>query len=567
MARRNRNLFNMTRSLAPGRSAFNLSERVMLDVNIGALYPVWFREVYPGDIIKYAAQEIVRFGAMSCPAFVGLNAKVELFFMPTRNLMGVEFNKYFRDMDTPPDFSSENTWEQFITGGFDGQYLPNSETAATLPVWKTPNTAKYSLWDYFGLPVGVDPGDVLDFPRRMYNVVWNEYYRNENVQDLIGPDNQTILNRNWKKDYFTSALPFQQRGVAPALPVNISGFAGVIPNNIRTFTNGDVPEDIKSPYVVLYSDRYSGVDNADIYFNSSNQGTNSGAWYPPISPTTTPGVSPIPAGIMMNLRVPGQEFDSTSVDITDLRQAFQIQKWMERNARGGVRYTEFMRAHFGVSPADGMLDRPYYLGSVSTPIVVSEVLQTSETTAESPQGNLAGHGLGAGAGFVSSFRVPEYGYMMALFSIVPNRILYSQGVRRELRRKTVYDYYSPEFAHLSEQAIEQEELFASTNATENAKVFGFQGSFNELRCGIDHVCGSFRDTLHDWSFDRQFDTAPLLNNDFVSVDSENDDLNRIFQVQEQAGESVPNILVDFQNVVKAIRPMPYLPEPGLIDHF
>lgn len=553
MARRP-SIFSATGALRPERSAFNLSESVKFDCVMGKLVPVWFREVYPGDVIKYGAQAIVRLSAMIAPAFVGMDYKVELFYMPSRLLMGKEFDKYFRSLKE--DHSAEGTFEDFISGGEDGNYgYTDGEQSVFLPTWTSPDTSKYSLWDYFGMPIGVAVPNVLDFPRRMYNAVWNEYYRNENVEDEIASTNGSCLNRNWKRDYFTSCLPFQQRGIGPALPVNVTG----------EFSINGINAELVNPRFSLngYSSYYNPIaKDADTSGTSPFVRLSGGD----AIGTNSPAISSID-GTIKSLGSKELQLSATTFDVSDLRLAFQIQKWMERNARAGVRYTEFLRAHFGVSPHDSRLDRPQYIGSIKNPIVVSEVLQTSATDTTSPQGNLAGHGIGAGSGYIGSYRVEEYGYVMALFSIVPQRAEYFQGVPRELMRRTRYDFYSPEFAHLSEQAVEQSEIYASASDSENRTVFGYQGRYNELRTGRDRVAGDFKDSLLYWSFARKFDAAPTLSSDFALMDSSNDDFNRIFAVQESEGQQVPNFMVNFQNVVKAIRPMPYMAEPGLIDHF
>ncbi len=532
-------VFSQTGALRPNRSAFNLSESTKMDVNVGMLYPVFFREMYPGDKFKFGAQAIVRLMSLINPSFIGLNFKVELFFMPSRLLMGSEFDKYFRTLKE--NHAAEGNWEEFINGGEDG------ESTVTLPRWNPTNNAKYSLWDYFGFPVGVKGNpNPLDFPRRMYNAVWNEYYRNENVESEVASTNENVLPRNWKRDYFTSALPFQQRGTPVALPVNILG------KNLIDLGKPFTPDNSFGSIGSTFNDTGGFMP----YLTNPI-----GFWNESVQIIDKDSSSPVSG----HIGIRGSEFSATTFDVADMREAFQIQKWMERNARGGVRYTEFLRAHFGVSPKDYRLDRPQYIGSITNPIIISEVLQTSSSDTTSPQGNLAGHGLGAGGGYIGSFYAEEYGYLMALFSIVPQRAEYFQGFPREMLRETRYDFYSPEFAHLSEQEVRQDEIYASDDATQNATVFGFQGAYNELRCGRDKVVGSFRDSLLNWSFARQFSAAPQLNSSFAEYDPTT--FNRIFAVQTDEGQPVPNILVNFSAIVKAIRPMPYLAEPGLVDHF
>ena len=257
------------------------------------------------------------------------------------------------------------------------------------------------------------------FPRRAYNTVFNEYYRDETLQDEVDLTNNLILNRNWEKDYFTSALLTQQRGTAPALPISgttsavfpSSAFSDVSAVATMTFAVGGV--DNKA-----YLGNSVAADNAELFMNGNTVDLST----------------------------------ASTFDIADLRLAFQIQKWMERNNRAGVRYTEFLRAHFGVSPTDDRLQRPEYIGGSKSPIVVSEVLQTSSTDATSPQGNLAGHGIGVSSNFCGKYRVQEYGLVIGIMSIMP-RTMYQQGINRQWLKDTCYDFFFPEFVNLSEQAI------------------------------------------------------------------------------------------------------------------
>ena len=252
---------------------------------------------------------------------------------------------------------------------------------------------------------------------------------------------------------------------------------------------------------------------------------------------------------------------ASTFDIADLRLAFQIQKWMERNARAGVRYTEFLRAHFGVSPRDDRLDRPEYIGGSKSPIIVSEVLQTSSTDATTPQGNLAGHGLSVNEAYCGSYNVQEYGLILGMFSVMP-RPSYQQGINRQWLRRTRYDFFFPEFQNLSEQAIENAEIMAlDADATHNTGIFGYQGRYDEMRYKPNMVVGEMRDTFDYWHLGRVFDalTPPVLNSDFVECNP--DDCKRVFAVQD-----VPGLMVQFANIIKAFRPLMIQAEPGLIDH-
>ena len=249
---------------------------------------------------------------------------------------------------------------------------------------------------------------------------------------------------------------------------------------------------------------------------------------------------------------------ATTFDISDLRLAFQIQKWMERNARAGARYTEFLRAHFGVSPRDERLQRPEYIGGSKSPVIFSEVLQTSSTDVTSPQGNLAGHGLTVSQSYCGKYHATEYGLVIGLMSVMP-RTSYSQGINRQWLRRTKYDFYFPEFANLSEQAVENAEICATASSAHNTGIFGYQGRYDEMRTKDNMVCSQMRDTFDYWHLARQFDptTPPTLNDDFVECIPRKD----IFAVPSE-----PGLIVSFGNIIKAIRPLPIMGEPGLIDH-
>ena len=247
---------------------------------------------------------------------------------------------------------------------------------------------------------------------------------------------------------------------------------------------------------------------------------------------------------------------ATTFNVADLRLAFQIQKWMERNARAGARYTESLQAHFGVSPRDERLQRPEYIGGSKTPVIVSEVLQTSSTDATSPQGNMAGHGVSVASTFCGKYRATEHGLIMGIMSIMP-RTMYQQGMDRQWLRRSRYDFYFPEFANLSEQAILNCELYATSNEATNKAIFGYQGRYDEMRTKRNMVCGQMRSTFDYWHLGRIFSTAPALNSTFLLCVPD----KRIFAVPSE-----PGFIVQFANLIKAWRPMPIQSDPGLIDH-
>ena len=465
------------------------------------LIPVMCDEVVPGDVFKIGNQAVVRFQPLVAPILHEINMYVHYFFVPYRILW--------------------DDWEDFISGGPDGQF------ADPIPEWEPTLTTEGSLWDFFGFPVGVDPDGAypLDFPRRAYNLVYNEYYRDENLQTEVALTNETILNRAWEKDYFTSSLPWQQRGTAPALPISGISHAVFSESAFIAGTPGanlGVASSIGHNRIISTLNMH--IDNARNALNNNTVDLST----------------------------------ASTFDIADLRLAFQIQKWMERNARAGVRYTEFLRAHFGVSPRDERLQRPEYIGGSKAPCIISEVLQTSSTDGTTPQGNLAGHGITVSDAYCGKYHAQEFGLIIGIMSIMP-RSAYSQGIDKQWLRKTKYDFYFPEFANLSEQAILNAEICATGTSSHNQDIFGYQGRYDEMRTKNSQIVSGMRTTFDYWHLGRQFSTGspPVLNEDFIKCVPRKD----IFAVPSE-----PGLIINFANIIKAFRPLPYMAVPGLIDH-
>ena len=497
-------IFNRVGGIRPGLSVFDLSYDKKFTCDMGQLIPVLCEEMVPGDFFKVGNQSIIRFQPLVAPVLHEINQYVHYFFIPYRILW--------------------DEWEDFISGGVTGDLTP------TIPRWDDAvlNNAIGSLWDYFGFPTGIVPAGAypLDFPRLAYNTVWNEYYRDETLQTKVALDNQVVLNRGWQKDYLTSALPFQQRGTAPALP--ISGIVSAL-WDAGDFNTAAAPVTIGANNVA-----------ADNRFWTNNA-------------TATANLKAALESNHIDLST------ASTFDISDLRLAFQVQKWMERNARAGARYTEFLKAHFGVSPRDERLQRPEYIGGSKAPVIISEVLQTSSTDATTPQGNLAGHGIAVSDSYCGKYKATEFGVILGLMSVMP-KPAYQQGINRQWLRRTKYDFYFPEFANLSEQAIENAEVCAlDGDAVHNVDLFGYQGRYDEMRIKHNMVCGLMRTTYDYWHLGRQFDpaTPPELNKDFIECIPRKD----IFAVPSE-----PGLIVSFGNIIKAFRPLPISAEPGLIDH-
>lgn len=497
-------IFNRVGSLQPRRSMFDLSYEKKFTCDMGQLIPVMCDEVVPGDFVKIGNQAIIRMQPLVAPVLHEINMYVHYFFVPNRILW--------------------DGWEDFISGGVDG------DDASVLPTWEPTDTSEGSLWDYFGLPISTDPNGAypVDFIRRAYSRIYNEYYRDQTLQNEVDEDNESILLRNWEKDYFTSSLPWQQRGTAPALPIagttNAVWQASTFPSVAGSMNVQVDHVNVNQPYLLPGGNFPVGSANILGAFNANTVDLST----------------------------------ATTFDIADLRLAFQIQKWMERNARTGSRYTEFLHAHFGVSPRDERLQRPEYIGGSKSPVIISEVLQTSSTDATTPQGNLAGHGITVSNAYAGKYNVKEFGFIIGIMSIMP-RTAYQQGINRQFIKRTKYDYYFPEFCNLSEQAIEKAEICATDSAAHNTAIFGYQGRYDELRIKQNLVCSQMRTSYNYWHLGREFDplNPPALNSDFITCVPRKD----VFAVPTE-----PGLIVSFGNVIKAFRPLPLSAEPGLIDH-
>lgn len=497
-------IYKRVGNVNPRRSFFDLSYEKLFTCDMGQLIPVMCDEVVPGDFFKIGNQALVRFQPLVAPVMHEINMYVHYFFVPYRLLW--------------------DDWEEFISGGVSGDETP------AIPTWDPTFYSANSLWDYLGFPPSVKPTGAfpLAFPRQAYVKIFNDYYRDENLQAEVADSYEYIINRYWQKDYFTSALEHQQRGTAPALPISGSTAAVWADSAFNPSTAG-----ITDGGPVFHS---GGVDT-EMHLTNAQAKSNAKAF--------------------MN----GNTVDlssATTFDIADLRLAFQIQRWMERNNRAGVRYTEFLKAHFGVSPRDERLQRAEYIGGSKSPVIVSEVLQTSETDT-TPQGNLAGHGITVSSAYCGKYHVKEYGLIMGIMSVMP-KPAYSQGIDRQWLRRTKYDFYFPEFANLSEQAIENVELCAKNgDATHNTGIFGYQGRYDEMRTKNNMYCAGMRSTYDYWHLGRVFDPAnpPALNTTFITCTPRKD----IF-----AAPSEPGLIINFGNTIHAFRPMPIMAEPGLIDH-
>lgn len=524
------NQFNNVSKLKPGRSVFDLSYEKKFMCDMGQLIPVLCDEMVPGDKFKVTSEMVCRWQPLVAPILHEVNIFVHYFFVPYRLMW---------------DNSKTDSWEAFITGG------PEGDLAPIPPTWQPTDNSIGSLWDFMGFPTGVDPQGAypLDFPRIAYNFIYNEYYRDQTLQQEVDLDNENILFRAWMKDYFTSALPWQQRGEAPSLPISGTSTA------LWPFNDYQAAGDTVTSIPIQ-------PDGFQVNLIGNNPSPDMTAFVEALNKNT------------VDLST------ATSFDIADLRTVVQVQKFLERNARVGARYTEFLGAHFSVSPKDSRLDRPEFCGAIKSNVVISEVLQTSGSPGDTdytptPQGNLAGHGITADRAYAGSYYAEEFGLMMGILSVMP-KPAYQQGINRQWLRETKYDFYFPEFAHLSEQGIIQAELYASDVESENKTLFGYQGKYDEMRVKQNMVASSMRTaapvSFDYWHLARSFDSPPILDETFITTGDSTKATGLapsgtyirkdIFAVQDEY-----TLIINMANRIKAIRPLPAASNPGLMDHF
>lgn len=490
----------------------NLTHQVKLSGNQGELIPICLIEALPADIIDHSTTALIRTQPLVAPVMHEIDAKIHHWFIPTRTI--------WKDF---PDF---------ITGGPDG--LDNT-VAPYIDMPSVGGAAIGSLADYLGVPTGVNSLRVSALPFRAYAKVWNEYYRDQDLQSELvvsdgnGADTTTSTALQfgcWEKDYFTSARPSPQKGPAVSIPLTgnapISGM-GVDTGAISVGTNGNARDTAAGGSTVypFWTDEVA----MRMKMSSSN------------------GTTSIPQ-IFADLS------DVNAVDIEDLRLASALQRYQENLSRFGSRYVDRIMAAFGIRPRSLELDLPQYVGGGQQKISISEVLATAETDA-ADVGDMFGHGITAMRSNRYRYPCAEHGYILSLLIIRP-RTNYIQGLNKLWSRDTKEDYYQPELAYLGQQPIKNKELYATSNATTNEQTFGYQDAYDSYRYIESRVAGEFRDTLDYWHMARKFASAPALNADFVKSNP----TDRIYAVPaaDQLYVMAKNRISKKSRVIKTAKP-------------
>ena len=524
----NAHQFSMIPRAEIPRSKFNAQKTLKTAFDAGNLVPIFVDEVLPGDSFNCRMTAFTRLATPLFPVMDNMYLDTFFFFVPNR-LVWSNWQRFMGERDPNPDSSIDYTIPTMTspTGGY----------------------AVNSLQDYMGLPTAgqVDGSSTVTHSAlftRAYNLIWNEWFRDENLQDSVtvdkgdGPDtytNYSLLRRGKRHDYFTSALPWPQKGDAVTMPLGD-----------RAMIAADIDSSTPGAFSIEYLDK------------KARMGLTSGQ---------TPYVGSTASVFNNETPLYADLSTATAATINSIRNSFQVQRLLERDARGGTRYTEIVRSHFGVISPDARLQRPEYLGGGSAPIVINPIAQQSATAvtgSDTPLGTLGavGTGLADGHGFSQSFT--EHGIIIGLASVRAD-LTYQQGLHKMYSRSTRYDFYFPVFSHLGEQAIENREIYCDGTANDDG-VFGYQERWAEYRYKPSQVTGYMRSTssgtLDAWHLAQNFGSLPTLNATFIE---DNPPVDRVVAVGSEANGK-QFIFDAFFNVDMA-RPMPMYSVPGLVDHF
>lgn len=558
------------------RTKFDRSHVYKTTFNSGKLIPVFVDEVLPGDTTRMSVNYFARLATPIKPIMDNIYLDWFFFFVPNR-LVWEHWQNFCFEQEDPDDSTDYVIPTVTATGNSENTYIG-------------------SLWDYFGLPVNTSGNlsGISALPFRGVYLIWNEWFRDENLQKSVkiqkGDTNEVLSSaraaeqpswvfssgtsivpglacppRGKRHDYFTSALPWTQKG--PGVSIGLAGTASIVdPSPAAGYLLHSSSNQLAAVSAYGGEASSSGGDlvargsNSLSFKRYADNYSSVGGFAGNTSDSVTMSAQTASTYLGNDSYV---DLDTSSIfTINSLRTAFQMQKFYERLARGGSRYTEVLRSFFGVVSPDARLQRPEFLGSFTKMVNVNPIAQTSATDTTSPQGNLSAYGVTAAKfhGFTKSF--VEHGYIIG-FVCARADLTYQQGINKMWLRSTVYDFYWPTFAHLGEQAIELREIYAQGSEADTT-VFGYQERYAEYRYKPSQITGKFRSSvvngsLDMWHLSQFFKNAPTLNEEFIV---ENPPINRIIAVPSE-----PEFLLDIGFRYTTVRPMPMFGTPGLVDHF
>jgi len=501
------------------RSSFDRSHGLKTTFDAGYLVPCFVDEVLPGDTFNLKMDAFLRMATPIYPIMDNIKVETFFFFVPNR-IIWDNFKRFMGEQTDPndsTDYLIPSRTQQFLEG--------------TLP-------------DYFGLPVGTGNITANDLPFRAYNKIYNDWFRDQNLQDSAYENkedgvglltNYPLRKRGKRHDYFTSCLPWPQKGDSVDIPIGTTAPVVTGAGNGQVITVNNESDEIRR--IQTDGGTAGNLSKLGVVDNST-------------------------AGLQGQLYADLSE--ATASTINQLRQAFQIQKLLEKDARGGTRYVELIASHFNIYNAggDARLQRAEYLGGGSSNVNIHPIAQTSET-GDTPQGNLSAIGTAAvnNHGFTKSFT--EHGFVIGLINVRAD-LTYQQGINRMWSRKSRYDLYWPSLAHIGEQAVLNKEIFADGNVNNDEGVFGYQERYAEYRYKPSMITGKFRSngvsgSLDAWHLSQDFATLPALNDDFIQ---DSPPMDRVLAVPSE-----PDFIADIYFNLRCARPMPMYGVPGMIDHF
>lgn len=529
------NIFNSVALKKPQTSTFDMTHDVKFSARMGELTPILVQEVLPGDRWTIGADSLIRMAPLIAPVMHRMDVTIHYFYVPNRILW--------------------DSWGDFIMNNVQ------LEAPYVTVVGETITAAQRRFLDYMGIPCPeglFDDFQVSALPFAAYQAVYNEYYRDQN---LVSPVDYTVPSgavsnaqrdalftmrlRAYEHDYFTASLPFAQKGADVDLPLGQVQLKS-------EYLDGTLPDNRYGNF------RYYGEDGL---WAGSNDGFDQPRF-------ADDGLGPggLPSGAITD-NDPANELKPSAYDpngtlevgsttIKTLRTAFRLQEWLERMATGGSRYIEGLLSHFFVRSSDKRLQRPEYITGVKTPIVISEVLNTTGEDGGLPQGNMAGHAVSVGQGHTGSYYAEEHGFIIGVMSVLP-KTAYMQGLPRFYSRRNPLDYAWPSFALIGEQEVLNKEIFIGATETVRQNVFGYVPRYAEYKYAPSRVCGDYRFSLDYWHLGRKFATLPVLNQEFIECNP--DDNTRIFAVEDGTDELLCHVL----HKLKANRRLPYFGTPTI----